>query len=86
MVRLGLLTGVVVAVAAGGLAACGNFQDIQAADAIPSIFSGYVDVTATPRYAFEEPVSKEAAKVVLSFIVADAKNACTPGWGALLLL
>jgi chitinase len=81
LVRLGVLTGVVAAVAAGGVAAWGNFQDVRAAEAIPSIFSGYVDVTATPRYAFEDPVSKEAEKVVLSFVVADAKNACTPSWG-----
>lgn len=82
VVRLGILTGVVAAVAAGGVAAWGNFQDVRAADAIPSIFSGYVDVTATPRYAFEAPVSKEAGKVVLSFIVADPKDPCTPSWGA----
>lgn len=82
VLRLGILTGVVAAVAAGGVAAWGNFQDIRAADAIPSIFSGYVDVTATPRYAFEAPASKEAEKVVLSFIVADPKDPCTPSWGA----
>ena len=81
LVRLGVLTGVVVAAAVGGMAAWGNFQDVRAAEAIPSIFSGYVDVTATPRYAFEAPVSKEAENVVLSFIVADAKDGCSPTWG-----
>ena len=35
-----------------------------------------------PRYAFEAPVSKEAEKVVLSFVVADPKDPCTPSWGA----
>lgn len=82
VVRLGILTGVVVAVAAGGVAAWGNFQDVRAAEAIRPGFSGYVDVTATPRYAFEAPVSKEAGKVVLSFVVADPKDPCTPSWGA----
>lgn len=81
-VRLGILTGVVVAITAGGVTAWGNFKDVRAAEAIPSIFSGYVDVTATPRYAFEDPVSKAAEKVQLSFIVADAGDACTPSWGA----
>lgn len=71
-----------MAVTAGGVAAWGNFNDGRAAEAIPSIFSGYVDVTATPRYAFEDPVSKEAQKVQLSFIVADSKDPCTPTWGA----
>ena len=82
LVRLGILTGVVVAVTAGGVTAWGNFKDVRAAEAIPSIFSGYVDVTATPRYAFEDPVSKEAENVQLSFIVAGTGDACTPSWGA----
>ena len=82
VVRLGVLIGAVVAAGAGGVAAWGNFQDVRAAEAIPSVFSGYVDVTATPRYAFEAPVSKEAEKVVLSFVVADPKEPCTPSWGA----
>ncbi|MEC5181937.1 chitinase [Arthrobacter sp. CG_A4] len=82
LARLGVLTGVVVAATVGGVGAWGNFQDVRAAEAIPSIFSGYVDVTATPRYAFEAPVSKEAGNVVLSFVVADAKDGCAPTWGA----
>jgi chitinase len=82
LVRLGVLTGIVVAATASGVAAWGNFQDVRAAEAIPSNFSGYVDVTATPRYAFEDPVSKEAENVVLSFIVADATDACNPSWGS----
>ncbi len=82
LVRLGVLTGVVAAISAGGVAAWGNFQDGRAAEAIPSIFSGYVDVTATPRHAFEAPASEEAANVALSFIVADPEEPCTPSWGA----
>ena len=82
LVRLGILTGVVVATTAGGVAAWGNFQDVRTAESIPSVFSGYVDVTATPRYAFEDPVSREAENVLLSFIVADAGKACAPSWGA----
>ena len=82
LVRLGILTGVVMATTAGGVAAWGNFQDVRTAESIPSIFSGYVDVTATPRYAFEDPASREAENVLLSFIVADAGNSCTPSWGA----
>ncbi|MET1020665.1 MAG: carbohydrate-binding protein [Arthrobacter sp.] len=82
LVRLGILAGVVIAITAGGVTAWGKFQDGRTAEAIPSIFSGYVDVTATPRYAFEDPVSKEAENVLLSFIVADGGNACSPSWGA----
>ncbi len=81
LVRTGILAGVVAAVTAGGFVAWGDFQDQRAAGDIDSIFSGYVDVTATPRYAFEDPVSKEAQNVVLSFIVASTADACTPSWG-----
>lgn len=45
-------------------------------------FAGYVDVTATPTYAFEDPVSPAAQDVVLSFVVADPAQPCTPTWGA----
>ena len=82
VVRLGVSIAAVVAAAAGGVIAWGNFQDVKAAEAIPSVFSGYVDVTATPRYDFEAPASKEAEKVVLSFVVADPKDPCSPSWGA----
>ncbi|KQV04939.1 glycosyl hydrolase family 18 [Leifsonia sp. Root112D2] len=44
-------------------------------------FAGYVDVTATPTFAFEGSSSKAARDVVLSFIVADPKNDCAPSWG-----
>ena len=49
-------------------------------------FAGYVDVTATPSYAFEVPVSKAARDVVLSFVVSDADDACTPSWGSVYTL
>ncbi|MGV8978536.1 MAG: chitinase [Cellulomonas sp.] len=48
----------------------------------PSTFSAYVDVTAWPTYPFETPAGPAQSDVILSFIVADAKNRCTPTWGA----
>jgi len=45
-------------------------------------FAGYVDVTATPSYAFEVPANKASRDVVLSFVVSDADDACTPSWGS----
>jgi chitinase len=45
-------------------------------------FAGYVDVTATPTFAFETPTTAAAKQVVLSFIVASPSGACTPSWGA----
>ncbi len=45
-------------------------------------FAGYVDVTATPTFAFESPASDLGKNVVLSFVVATPDDACTPSWGA----
>jgi len=45
-------------------------------------FGAYIDVTATPRYAFEELSDAQYPKnLVLSFIVSDKSNACTAAWG-----
>jgi chitinase len=44
-------------------------------------FASYVDVTSTPRYAFEELGATEHKDAVLSFIVALPGEACTPSWG-----
>ncbi|MCU1598580.1 MAG: glycosyl hydrolase family 18 [Glaciihabitans sp.] len=45
-------------------------------------FAGYVDVTATPTFAFETPATAAGKQVVLSFIVSSPSSACTPTWGA----
>ncbi|MBU1250381.1 MAG: chitinase [Actinobacteria bacterium] len=44
-------------------------------------FAGYVDATATPTFAFEDIEATAARDIVLSFIVADPDNPCTPTWG-----
>ena len=44
-------------------------------------YAPYVDVTATPRFPFEQIPETTAQNVVLSFIVSDPENACTPTWG-----
>ncbi|WP_062133935.1 chitinase [Demequina aestuarii] len=48
----------------------------------PSTFSGYVDVTATPSYAFETPDGPAQSDVTLAFVVSDPQDACAPSWGA----
>ena len=78
----GRLVAAVAAAAAGGVVAWGNFQDVKAAEAIPSVFSGYVGCHGNTAVRFEAPASKEAEKVVLSFVVADPKEPCSPSWGA----
>ncbi len=47
----------------------------------PSHFVPYVDVTATPRYAFETPEGPAQSTVALSFVVADPRDPCEPSWG-----
>ncbi|MEY9951030.1 chitinase [Leifsonia sp. EB34] len=44
-------------------------------------FASYVDVTATPKYAFENLGSTSTKDAVLSFIVSDQTKPCTPSWG-----
>lgn len=80
--RLGILVLVLVALTGGSYLGLRSFQDANAASSIPSVFSGYVDVTATPRFAFESPTSPEARGAVLSFIVSDKQDPCAPSWGA----
>jgi chitinase len=77
---------VVVGVVAAGAVGAVRWQDEIRAfggpeERTPSTFSGYVDVTATPRYAFESPSTDAQKDVVLSFVVADHDEPCTPTWG-----
>ncbi|MEY9853833.1 chitinase [Leifsonia sp. EB41] len=44
-------------------------------------FASYVDVTATPKYAFESLGATSTKDAVLSFIVSDLTKPCTPSWG-----
>lgn len=59
----------------------GLVADALAPAVQPAWFASYVDVTATPEYAFESPASDAQSNVVLSFVVADPASACTPSWG-----
>jgi chitinase len=45
-------------------------------------FSPYVDVTATPSYAFETPRDQFGQNVTLAFVVAAHDSPCRPEWGA----
>lgn len=44
-------------------------------------FAGYVDVTAKPRYEFENIASNATKNLVLSFIVSSVEDPCVPTWG-----
>jgi chitinase len=79
--RLVIAIVVTAGVVAGGFGGWQIYSASAADSSGGSWFAGYVDVTATPTFAFETPVTKSAGKVVLSFIVASSDSACTPTWG-----
>jgi chitinase len=49
-------------------------------------FAAYVDVTATPTFAFDQIGSTTNRDAVLSFIVSSQNDACTPSWGSVYTL
>ena len=54
----------------------------DAASAPISSFEPYVDVTATPQFAFEDSSQSSATNVVLGFVVSAPSSSCQPSWGA----
>lgn len=80
-VRWGVLgrVGVVAALCSGLVAGCAG-QEGSEGVARPW-FGGYVNVTSMPRYEFEAQEVAGQGRTVLSFVVADPKNSCTPSWG-----
>ncbi|MCA1983751.1 chitinase [Nocardioides nematodiphilus] len=80
--RLALLVVVIAALVLASLRSWTWFQESRALDdASAPGFSGYVDVTATPREPFESPESAAALDATLSFVVSDPGAPCTPSWG-----
>ncbi|MEO6826175.1 MAG: carbohydrate-binding protein [Microbacteriaceae bacterium] len=74
-----------VAIVAGAVVFAGFqgwnwFEDSSSVTTKPWM-AGYVDVTATPTYPFERSMSADNENVVLSFIVSDKIQPCTPSWG-----
>lgn len=48
----------------------------------PTWFAGYVDVTVSPPYDFEEAATDGTRDVVLAFLVASPEDVCVASWGA----
>ena len=80
--RVGVLLGVVTALVFFGTSGWRHVQDSRAASDGDAWFAGYVDATVTPLHKFEQPESASTRDVVLSFIVADPADLCSPSWGA----
>ncbi len=79
--RLSILIVVVAALAFGAVFGWGWWQDQREASEQQPWSDGYVDVTATPSFAFESPGSDGPKNVVLAFVVGDPDAACRPAWG-----
>ncbi|RGE20073.1 glycosyl hydrolase family 18 [Leucobacter sp. wl10] len=72
---------IVAGLVGSGFYGWARWQDERFASEREPWFDAYVDVTATPSYAFESLGSGGQRNVVLAFIVASRGNACTPAWG-----
>lgn len=81
IVRLSLVTVVAAALIAGGVFGVRWWQDDRIAQESTPWFAGYVDVTATPTYAFEAASTEAQKHAVLSFVVAADGDTCEPSWG-----
>ena len=51
------------------------------AEGTKSWFAPYVDVTATPQYAFEDVPASAPTSTVLGFVVSATDAPCDPSWG-----
>lgn len=70
------------AVTTGSTYAMNQWQAAQPVGSSMPWYAPYVDVTATPTFAFDQVGSKKSKDVVLSFVVASKKDACNPSWGS----
>ncbi len=85
--RLILVVLILIGLCFGGFLSWNKFQKPEI-DATPrQWFAPYVDVTATPTYAFEQTDMTTGQKnVVLAFVVASKYEPCTPSWGGVYTL
>ncbi len=81
LLRVLLVVVVVFAAAAAPFAYRKVGKELGAGAVQASSFAPYVDVTATPQYAFEDPTVSSAGTVVLGFVVSSTSVACQPSWG-----
>jgi len=78
------IAGFILLLVAGSAAVVGfrTASHTSQAAAPVSSFMPYVDVTATPQYAFEDASRAISANLVLGFVVSSKADACEPSWGA----
>lgn len=81
---LRILAALVIACLAAGGVWLGLRTSAAKANAavVQSWFAPYVDVTATPQYAFENTSAATPTAAVLGFVVSSRTAPCIPSWGA----
>jgi chitinase len=78
-----LMAGVAVTVILACVIFFWTWRSGLAAGAVkPTWFAGYVDVTVSPPYPFEQASTPGTKDVVLAFVVAAPQDLCLPSWGA----
>lgn len=79
--RVMLAIFILVCLPAGTVFALQRWQASQPTVSNKPWFASYVDVTATPPFAFEQLGTTSKRDAILSFIVSSPQDACTPSWG-----
>lgn len=72
---------ILVALVAGGFLGAWYWKTNKSTAEAKPWFAGYVDVTATPTFAFEQTGASDHKNAILSFIVASPRSGCMPSWG-----
>ncbi len=72
----------ILAVVGTGIVGFRRVANRPAPPVLTSSFAPYVDVTATPTFAFEDPAQSSSTSLTLGFVVSDPRSACQPTWGA----
>lgn len=79
--RVFLALAIIAGVTVAGNIGSKHIESERSAAARAPWFAPYVDVTSTPRFAFEQLDPTPNRDVVLSFIVSSPKDGCIPTWG-----
>lgn len=84
--RVMLLVFVIVALIASGASRISLWQVKRSTGGKSPWFASYVDVTATPTFAFDKMGEASRSDVILSFIVSLSSESCAPSWGSVYTL
>jgi chitinase len=80
--RLFFALSLVAGISYGAVQSFAKWEQTEVATRYQPWFAAYVDVTSTPTYQFENrDPSSGFNDAVLSFIVAESAESCTPTWG-----